>query len=720
MRHLWPFACLWILASGALAQTLPVRSGEHGGFSRLVVDLPGEVAWQLDPQKEAAGYLLRFPDRGFGFDTGTVFDRIGTGRVAAVTSPTPGTLAIDLACDCVIAAQLVGQRMLAMDISAADQPEDTEAATAMPPQPDWASLPRRPDPFERLLVQELEAALPTEEERAIEQAFAEEIASAATYGLLSLNRRPAPAPAPAAPVASPDATVAPQMPETTMEDVARMFLDRGGADRRIRLNGDRCLPETSLSIGDWGGEGSYPQQIGALRTRLTGEFDRPHPETVAALARLYLHVGFGAEARSVLDMADVPEAATLSSLARIIDDEDAGSGVFAGQAHCDTPAAMWAVLGAEPGAVPDQINENAVLNAFESLPPHLKQLLAARLSDGLHAAGATKAARSVLARVKRGIDALPPDIKLAEAQIDAPERDVTETMAQLEEIAETAGPETSAAAVESLISLAAREDRPVAPGMTELASAYVTEYRGTEEAAKLWRAHIRALLSQVRIGEALSEIATSEDIDAQTRDDMRSEVFRALVTRADDVTFLRHVVTDLRPGTADSSDQVLAAAIDRLLTLGLADEAMAAITQLDMPASDRMRQLLTARAHLGLAQPEEAELTLLGLQGDEAQALRIEARLQMGDYAYAADVYSAEGQADDLRQAAWIAGDWQRLPADGEDDPLSEAAQLAVQPTVVPDNTLSATGALADEAAQSRKTLRALLDSTALSPEAAN
>ena len=84
---LWLVAFLVVGATTSDAQEIPVRSGAHDGFTRLVVHLPRRVEWQLNGTGRER--RLSFGKDGMRFDLRSVFARIDGRRLAAVRQP-PG------------------------------------------------------------------------------------------------------------------------------------------------------------------------------------------------------------------------------------------------------------------------------------------------------------------------------------------------------------------------------------------------------------------------------------------------------------------------------------------------------------------------------------------------------------------------------------------------------------------------------------------------------
>lgn len=93
---------LTLLLAGALplsAQAVRVRSGEHGDFTRIVLEFPGAADWRVG--RTADGYRLRLADAAPSYDLSGVYDLIGRSRLAAIwADPENGDLSISLACAC--------------------------------------------------------------------------------------------------------------------------------------------------------------------------------------------------------------------------------------------------------------------------------------------------------------------------------------------------------------------------------------------------------------------------------------------------------------------------------------------------------------------------------------------------------------------------------------------------------------------------------------------
>ena len=93
------FVVFLILATGAQAEIIRVESGDHPGFTRLVLNMPPGRDWQLGRQGE--NYAIDSGDPTDSFDISSVFDLIGRQRLASLDSTSQsGQLKLTLACTC--------------------------------------------------------------------------------------------------------------------------------------------------------------------------------------------------------------------------------------------------------------------------------------------------------------------------------------------------------------------------------------------------------------------------------------------------------------------------------------------------------------------------------------------------------------------------------------------------------------------------------------------
>ncbi len=240
MRWLWLLlVCCGVSAN---ADTLPVWSGEHGAFTRLVIPI-GARKWDL--ANRGADYELTVV--GSDFDTREIYTRINRTRLAAVSGE--GTLDLNLGCHCQAFAAVEDGNLI-IDIR-------EPAAITLP-----IVVEQRPVPLELPPMQQ--------------QIFAANIARAASAAFID-------------PLT--DLKSAPNSAGITYQDAL---------GTRTDLHADRtgCLPADALDVATWG-TGEFQADMEDAISRMAEGFDSLNNEAREALARTYLYYGLPEEAESL-------------------------------------------------------------------------------------------------------------------------------------------------------------------------------------------------------------------------------------------------------------------------------------------------------------------------------------------------------------------------------------------------------------------------------------
>lgn len=741
----WPFALS--------AQTVTVRSGEHGEFTRLVLTVPGGTKWALSPDAERNRLALELDGGPYDFDTSSVFDRIGNGRIRDLVVAEGGRqLDIALACQCAGEAFVLQDTMLVVDISASEVPLAQASRTGPKPAepggkkpssvvldlsrvriadvprigPELVRDPALPHLARRVDVNPATSALDRGDRdpsaaRGLGDQIAADLAIAATQGLLdpALTPLPTSAPEPVGPAAKKSPSVS--SPVDIGEPARQLAAGMSGLDHkdlqngRISIGGEVCVPDGRLAITAWADADDDPNlALAKRRSAVFGEFDRIGEEALLNYAKALVFYGFGAEARSVLSLQPEIDAPVVAALSYLVDGEGDPLAQFSQQANCEGPAALWSVLGGAPSGSSPQIADAAILRGFEALPKHLRTHLGPILVENLAAAGYSETAGDVLRRMQRMEGHETDSIALGKAQLALRDGDPAEAGKRLRDLSIAGGPE-AAKAVAAAIDLADVTDAPVPTRIVELSDAFATELRNSEDGPKLWQAHVRSLLINGHFETAFEELASAHGMSEEIAEKMQQTAMRFLVDKAEDVTFLKFATRALADGDAPRQDALGIAIAERFLDLGLAETALQQLDTLSDPTSAPEARLARARGLLAMGRPEEAEIILIGQRGDDVARLRAEARSQMGDHIFAKSIFADAGKTREAVTSAWLSGDWQDVAE--SDTVLAPAADLMQQepPAFDPARvSLAGVDAVFDASAHSRETLRALLDATAI------
>lgn len=750
-----------LLGGPLAAETLRLRSGEHEGFSRIVVDGAAAGGWSL--RRGSAGYIFRSTGGGTDYDLAGAFDRIPRARVTDLRPRADGGLDIVIACACHATAFPTASGGVAIDIregpppagSRFEQPDEAAAQapagaargaspSAHPSAPPVATAPdphlplywrkegrvaspAHPDAGGPAAMAAADAAttLPARNRAAeMRSELVEQLGRAAAQGLITIEM-PVPSPltpqpeAPDAPdtpprPAEPPPPARPGLPLQVATSVDRDSVFAAPAPT-LSTEGDICPPDADFAVADWGGELSPALQLSGLRRGIVGEFDRPERAGVIALARFYVHIGFGAEARMTLDAFDIAEAEApwLRTLARIVDMDSAAPGALRPFAGCAGSVALWALLESADGFAARDIDAKAVRQAFSALPPALRRHLGPAVVERLIAAGHAEAAHAVRDAILRAGPLDHPALRRAEAELSLAEGDGAAAAATLADLAARGGAAAAGALVRA-IRLRLDRGEAVPTRLAENAGALAQELRGSERGSDLAALHILSLASTGDFATALAEEQRWRDeLPAPLAGEVLGRLLGALADRGDDWTFaaayFRHADRLLRSGP----DLLLRLALAQRLTEAGFDAAAADILAGEASGTERGRRLL-ARHALNAAEADRAMARLQGLKGDEAARLRAEAHLAQNGAAAAKAELTAAADAPAAARAAWMAGDWRsaaRLDAESYAAPLQALGLIGeAVPADAAEGELASARRFVREAAEARGAFADLLD----------
>ncbi len=501
---LFPFT---VLANEAL-----VRSGEHSGFSRLVVYLSEQQTWKLEPTKDGATFSVDDWDRGF--NTGSIFSLIPRTRLKDVTAE-QNSLKLIFDCPCTIKTEQLSNGPVIIDILDANDAE----SVLMPATANNVIVPANPVPTEQKPFwlgsadsthQALQFEIPeptiadTPEENLDElrRNVAREVARAAGRQFLSID------------------TDQPSSIDTAMdalETAPSTNLNKSGIEAQTRMqNADqfsdriatvdvplsrsRCLPASALDVVDWRAEGEFISVLASIRSRLFGEFDELSEDTVIDLARLYASNGFSAEARSVL--AELPsnqsEIPLLQEVTEIFDEGASDGKSLQSMAHCSPRFRLWSILAAgEANLSKDSLRD--VILEFSGWPSSMRRDLGPLLVKALKNSGKEVDADVVQKQISNSGRESSSRFGIQDELISRLSR---EELMQLAMSREVGASEALAALIEQDLS----EGRQIEADTILLAEALAFELSDTDTADRLKNLAIRSKIKGRNFSAAFTDI----------------------------------------------------------------------------------------------------------------------------------------------------------------------------------------------------------------------
>ncbi len=742
----------------ARAETILVRSGDHPTFTRLVLTMPVGTDWTLGQLGD--GYGLRLGIADTTFDLGAVFARISRDRIADL-SAADGTLRIGLACECHATAFLWQPGKLVVDVVAGPAPDERFAALLDDVPADAAAEPTSTADFPVVFATPQNPPEPAETAPTapadltdLERNLVESVARAASQGLLepavaASTAQVADHPQSGAPDDPADDTHAiatldqtDMSPETASQGIAtnpdpadaiaaalrgvpgitsQTSIDRdrpATPPAATLLTADACLPDSAVAVADWADDRAFAAQIAERHAALTEEFDLIPAGAAEALAKTYIHFGFGREALQALGLDGVrsQERNILAAMAALVDGDPDPQRLFADQLGCATDAAFWALLDRGTDSGNEIIDTGRIRRTYLSLPPPLAGHLGTRMAEIFASRGDAEAAGMLLDSAATALTTRPTDSVETAAEVAVLRGDEDAAIHQLTAMANDDA-RTTPTALLRLFALAATKDRPVDDGLMALADAMRFEHRGDSLATDLGLAQVAALIASDRFDDAsglTDDIAPQ--LDHGRLRDLHVAQAVALTGGASDATFLRIVLAGLPADIGADAENAVAA---RLLSLGFADRAAALIVGPAQFAAASARRYLRAEAAVAMQQPQAAITALSGMNDPRAARLRAAAQSQQGDFGTSLTSSLAAGEDDSNVTGLWRAGAWARLA--GADDPLlqstAEAMLTTGEPVGSPPSLAAGQSALA-EAAATRELIDGLLGRFVIDPGA--
>ncbi|WP_420585736.1 hypothetical protein [Ruegeria sp.] len=698
-------------ASGVAAQDLTVRSGEHEGYTRLVVQVPPDTTWSLKQTKNGARLNVALKD--VRFQTSSVFQRLTENRLASISQPEAGgSLELEFGCECAASAFLFKDTMIVVDIAPGSF---LPPLTSDIPGPFLPTAPKEKDTLHADHSIDL-LALPLFNQNAngFEQQLSTRLLQGADRGIVDLN---------IAPVGLRDSTGNQSLfipPEVELNVQVSSVLEELngllGPDIPHLERRPPCISSAELGFDDWSDERPFAEQAAHLRSGLYQEFDKVDREQALRLARLYAYSGFGAEALRALELVGQKSAAAdrISAVARVLDDGPlADTNPFEGLQRCDGDAALWSVL--TEGQLSNDANLIAMEQSFARLPDHLRRHVGPSLSDILVDADELEAARRVLRSVDRVETEAGPDVTQSKAKIASAEGDTHKAEDLLEDVLSASDAALDAPlALARLVEKRWTERGSISPRELGLAASYVVEYRRSDIGPLMQQTQALALSLAQEFDAAIDLLdALPNDPDGA---ETRNRVMLVLTERADDATFLRRVLNLPNDQMQALTTDTAVAVANRLATLGFSRQVSTLAKRPQDRDRRRERSRLRAKAALFDLRPHQAMLDLGDDPSDEATALRADALTMIGDLGAAAELLNTFGQQDAANRLNWLAD----LPVEaGTDDKFARIAQTTVKlsapPSRLQDTPLADAASLLADSAATRQNIADLL--AAIEPE---
>jgi hypothetical protein len=708
------------------AEMIEVRSGEHVDFSRIVMQFADAADWHVGRNEN--GYVFSTTAPSTSYDIQEVFKYIPRTRISDLISLPNGQLEIQTAAGFHADAFELRAGRIVIDIKDGPAPNNSIFETLLPttntdplPQsseatvvgeqnqalfseqgtPSFSSIqsdelakinseainftsPNKPEPtnnstyFSADLDPLLQNKLNVSD---LERALIEQLGRAASQGLLDVNIP--------APVAAEDYTAdtrvvetAPDLPSSPTENSSHILIqtskdrDTPIIERAPSVNSDgvACFSQSSLDIAQWGAPIEEGILLSTLRGASIGEFDQPVESGVKDLAKYYLYLTFGAEAKVALSEFGlfVRRANSLIAISDIMDfGYSKTPSPLDGQLECGGALAFWAAMSQEKFDKGTDYPNQEIANYFSGLPLHLRRHLGPFLSERFLEVGNQSAAQMIQGAISRvaGEHGDAFDLLQAEMALSGGEFEVA--LKAYEILANTDGPLAPDALI-SAIRLRASQDLPIDTRTAEFAEILAIEHKGTDQEKPLESA---AVLARIHAGTphiALQTLLGATELE--DRSELIEEALNRISSNAEDITFARSAASTTQSGDHKNlPDGLKRLVAERLSEIGfnqLAREYIESTLQTTEQSQIRLAKISTAQGH-----HKEALGYLLGLEGSEASALRAEILMRLKRPDLAADEFRAIKDLTGTDNAEFMAENWDAL-GESKSEVMSSVATL--------------------------------------------
>ncbi|SIS50208.1 hypothetical protein SAMN05421759_10165 [Roseivivax lentus] len=709
MKYALVFVAL-ILPGVVFAQNLDVFTGDHGRFTRIVVQQPTPGQWSLETDGPRQLVLTRSPNANDRRpDLTTFYDRIDRARVASVMAEDSGDLSLGLNCECQVTSFTLPRGYLVLDIS--DPTEGsveivTESAARGDVPSDFADFLTNnatrlsasfPDPQTQTiapLLSELEQAMPPTfdiETGAVNvsttaKRLLQEFEGALHLGALTPRDGDTPRGLSDLIAGTQEHDQAGIRPGQPSPDMCRKISDLTDFSE---LKGDYLdLRRTKVSLVGLDGEIS--------ESALTG------------FAKSYLALGWGQEVMALAPERDDPEWAVLAALASSVETGDDPTNFFARHLGCGGAANLWALLSRNVPA--DFLDESIARRAYQTLPEALQLRLAPHLAKAAKAHGINRIIEGVTTDLAYIGDEPPDAYTLATHEGSA-----ASSREVLKNLTRSRDDEVAAAALLDLAETT--EDADEAALLAPLAAAIGSELAGTDAAGEARAAELSALIGSGEYRSAFKRILEDSTLSSERAGELAKMALRAGLSDADDARFLEFIfdIRDALARDAKLPEGDLLDLSERAIDLGIDRPLDQLLEKVSDPGLLRRRTLLEARIALSVGDFAEAELLTIALDGPDAREIRRAARTGMEDFAFLTSGEPADDTSGLADEAAILAEAWDRVSEDaGAWAPVSRLATS--NPGPLDPATLDDFESLLEESEAARSSLGALLTETSVSP----
>ncbi|MHA6327128.1 hypothetical protein [Roseivivax sp. CAU 1753] len=698
----------------AAAQSLEVYTGEHEAFTRVVIEQPKPGSWLLEKAQENQLRIVRSADANLEkLDLSEFFARIDRSKIKSVSIVDDRDLALTLKCDCELVSTNLPAGYFVLDIL--NGPKDPPEKYTGPAVPLFAGSSVTSTTSKRPSLEDHHTfKLTTWANRSLAQSLSQEVENEINPNMLAIENHSVLTAAGSLLSQFEDAMVYGAITPNHLDgdDAIATIKEKVQTDAKVLFQNVEKLPgdcEWIAKLTDFSSANGNYGSLSQSRQRLVALDGNVSNASVATIAKSYISLGWGQEAKALLRQFSIPENQILFALADSVESGIDNANFFSKRLGCGEQAHLWALMSKNFEA--DFIDQNAARRAFQTLPTPMQEQIAPFLF--------AVARENDLAKFLTGIEAdLALDGRVPGDTAVMPRLDM-KIPSNRSILKELSGSRSEDVALDAILTLAeTSESREEAASLAPLVAALGTERTGTEDAV---RARVSELSAMLTAGEYREVFESSLQDGLLTIDQASALIKKSMIDSladANEAAFLRFFFV-FRDAVEDGHvlpEKELLDIADRALDLGLDRPVSSLVEAVSDPRLLRRRKLLEAQVALATGQFTEAELIAISLDGPDALAIRRSARAAMEDYEFLSTSYDALGSSDEEMMIAVLAEDWGLLAQ--KNGPWAEASKLIQNaPGELDESNLDSFEDLLGKSASARTSLDDLLTETSLSPQ---
>ena len=416
------------------ASIYPVRTGEHGLFTRLVVAILKNETWDMTQD----GDYLRFEHSTTAarFDISEAFDRINRNRIKSVSTQ-KNVLIINLGCECGVRTLQRDDGLVVIDVSEAYFGEEEinreEDQTNIQPSSvavqELLLAPVNSHTSGRLEEKNTgyKRSIPrinsnkNEELSLLQRRISENLGSATSRGLLIARLGNSAASSNLSQYIEKQSTGISDKKNKSEKETdtagnitfSNSMQDLGESDQlldeRYISDGRQCPNPQLLQLEKWAISENFLHEISSARNDLFTDIDSISVDAAINLAKTYIYFGFMEEALLTLSLVTNDDDRTdiLRGLTDVISSEENDNDTINKYSGCGEEAKFWTFIGKKDETDAVDYDPSEIVKVYNKLPSNVRELLSSKIKRQLRVHG-FESYRQVVERVEKR--SLSPDL----------------------------------------------------------------------------------------------------------------------------------------------------------------------------------------------------------------------------------------------------------------------------------------------------------------------